>query len=130
MKKRFFHKLSLLSVLIGLFLFPIIAFSQSPLVPCSGPDCKLCHIFVMFNNIVGFVLYTIVPPIAVLMLIIGGILFYISVGDPKKTETAKNLISSTIQGVLIIYFAWSIVIIVFTVMGAAQWSDWWYTIRC
>ena len=128
--KSFYRKIGVLSASIGIFLIPIFISAQSPLVPCTGPDCKLCHLFVMFNNIVGFVLYTIVPPIAVLMLVAGGILFYFSVGDPKKTETAKSLISSTIMGVLIIYFAWSIVILVFTALGAAQWDSWWYTITC
>ena len=126
----FYKKLNLFLAPLGFFLIPIIIFAQSPLVPCQGPDCKLCHIFVMFGNIVNFILFTIVPPIAVLVLIIGGLLFYFSVGDPKKIETAKSLIGSTIMGVFIVYFAWSIVVLVFTAVGVTQWDGWWYNFKC
>ncbi len=133
MKTMFSYKKRILPVLISAFFIPTLALAQSPLVPCGGPgqpDCELCHLFVMFNNIVGFVLYSLVPPIAVMMLIIGGLLFYFSAGDDKKITTARNLIQSTIMGLLFVYLAWSIVILVFTVAGAAQWDNWWYTISC
>jgi hypothetical protein len=125
----FYKKFCFLLIFICLVSIPIITFGQS-LVPCDGPDCTFCDIFVMFNNLVNFVLFQIVPPIAVLALVSGGLIFYFSTGDPKKIETAKALIKSTIFGVFIVYFAWSIVILVFTAAGAAQWDGWWYNVSC
>ncbi|MCD6233065.1 hypothetical protein J7J81_01630, partial [bacterium] len=40
---------------------------------CIYVPCNFCHFFIMFNGIVKFVLIYIVPPIATLILMIGGI---------------------------------------------------------
>ncbi len=119
-----------LAVAALVFLVPL--FAKAQLVPCGEPGnpCELCHLFVLFDNIVKFVLVTLVPPIAIIMLIGGGLMFYFSVGDPEKTRRATAIIRTTVFGMLIIYFAWSIVVAVFTAVGAAQWQDWWYTISC
>ena len=127
----FYKKFCFLIIFTCFFLIPVIAFGQTAsLVPCNGPDCNFCHIFVMFNNLVSFVLFDIVPPLAVLTLVSGGLLFYFSTGDPKKTDLAKSIIKSTVIGIFIVYLAWSIVILVFTAAGAAQWDGWWYTVTC
>ncbi len=127
----FYQKFCFLVIFLYLVLIPVIAFGQTgSLVPCDGPDCNFCHIFVMFSNLVNFVLFQIVPPMAILLLVSGGLVFYFSAGDSKKTDLAKNVIKSTIIGIFLVYFAWSIVILVFTVAGAAQWNGWWYNVTC
>lgn len=115
-----------------LMIFPVLV-SAGGLVPCGGEGqspCELCHLFVLFDNIVIFVLRNVVPSIAVLMLIFGGIMFYISAGDPEKMGKAKRLLISTIVGMFIVYFAWGIVVAIFTALGATTWKDGWYTINC
>jgi hypothetical protein len=122
-----------LFILKAIFFFiPFLVSASERFIPCSGPDCNFCHIFILLDNIVKFVLNSIVPPIAILMLIVGGLLFYFSVGDPTKTKQAVNLIKATIIGMLIIYFAWSIVVAVFNIVGVADdsWFFWNYTINC
>lgn len=124
-----------IATLVLFFALPIFAGAQG-LVPCggSGQDpCELCHIFVLFDNIVRFILTSVVPPIAVFMLIFGGIMFYVSAGDVEKATKARRLITSTIVGMMIVYFAWGIVVAVFTALGAANWvGDWGdlYNIPC
>ncbi|PIV44973.1 MAG: hypothetical protein COS25_02330, partial [Candidatus Nealsonbacteria bacterium CG02_land_8_20_14_3_00_37_10] len=73
---------SLLTMLIlAVLFFGLIPGSvQAQLVPC-GPgtakeNCELCDFFVLFDNIVKFVLQKLVPPIAALMLVFGGSMFF------------------------------------------------------
>ncbi len=131
MKFFFFLKTLPLTVLLGFLLFPSVVSAQ--LIPCGGAGqdpCNLCHLFELFDNIARFVLFVIVPPVAILMLIIGGLLFYFSVGDPSKTKQAINLIKATVVGMLIVYFAWSIVVAVFLMIGIADWEQWSYRLVC
>ena len=63
-------KIILISFLIILPLFT----QAAGLVPCGGPGepvCTFCHLFVLFNNVIKFVMFDLVPPAAVLMLVVG-----------------------------------------------------------
>jgi len=91
--------------------------------------CQFCHFFVMFKAIIDFILQ-LVMVIAVLMLVIGGFMFFAAMGDPKKLTTAKNLITSVVIGLVIIFAAWLILGLFFQVIGLADWTEniyqnWW-----
>lgn len=139
------------SLIIFLVILFFLVFSQAlaaGLVPCGGrgePPCQLCHFFVLFDNIFRFVLFTIVPPLAVLMLAIGGFMYifaYLSPGEalpgggkggPNLLAQAKRLISSVIFGLLIIFAAWLVVNTFFMVIGVANWTGLgagWWKINC
>jgi len=93
------------------------------LVPCGSENpCQLCDIFVLFDNVVKFVLTHLVPPAAVIMLVIGGIMFFTAMGDPNKVNQAKDIIQWTIIGLFIIYGAWVIVNTFFLLIGVAKWT--------
>lgn len=119
-------------------LFPIYA----GLVPCGlsqdDPDqagdqtvpCQFCHLFVLFNNVMKFLLIRIVPILAVLMIAIGGFMYifaYISGdtgsggGQPPLISQAKKLFASVAIGLLIIYSAWFFVNLFFQILGVADW---------
>jgi len=94
-------------------------------VPCGGTGqspCRLCDIFVLFDNIVKFILGKIVPPIAFLMVIIIGVMYLLAAGDPGKVETAKALIKSVLIGLFVIYGAYMIVNTFLTVIGVNIWT--------
>lgn len=130
-------------LIIFLFLFlilviPINANAACPtegLVPCGTEDCpcQFCHFFVLFDNIVRFVLFNLVPPIAVLMLVIAGVMFFTATGSPEKINEAKKIITSTVLGLLIIFAAWIIINTVFMFIGVAGWTglrEGWFQIDC
>jgi len=75
------------------------------LVPCGTPDCpcELCDLFVMFNRIVKLVMINIVPPLAVLMLLFGGVLYYFGGISPAALKRANTTITSVVIGLVIIY---------------------------
>ena len=107
---------------------------------CDDPDtsknecdpCQFCDFFVMINNIIRFVMFTLVPVVAVLMLIIGGVMFFFAGAKPAILIQAKGIITSVVIGLIIIFAAWVIVNTVLTNIGIVQ-SDAllrWYQIEC
>ncbi len=95
--------------------------------------CQFCHFFVMLDEMIDFVLFKIVPPIAILMLVIGGVMFFAAAGSPEKLGTAKKLITSVVIGLIIIFAAWIIIDLFFSLIGVAEWTglqEGWFTINC
>lgn len=116
-------KLPVLTILLFLLLPGFI--SAQGLVPCGGtdrPPCELCHFFVLFDKIINFVWFTIVPPVAILMLAIAGVMFFVAAGDPTKLNQAKSIFTSVIMGLIIVYGAWFMINLFFLIIGVADWT--------
>ncbi len=145
MKKAF-----LVFFLAVFVLIPLISLAAG-LVPCGGegePACQLCHFFVLFKNIIDFLLFKIVPPLAVLMIAIGGFMHIFAYvgpaeilsggtkGGPAMISQAKKLFSSVVIGLLIIYGAWLVVSTFFMVIGINEFNEFktlpqnWWKINC
>ena len=107
--------------------------------------CQFCHFFVMLDGAIDFVLFKIVPPIAILMLVIGGVMFMFAyfggaemlpgggAGGPKMLSQAKKLITSVVIGLIIIFAAWIIIDLFFSLIGVAEWTglqEGWFSIQC
>ncbi|MBU4351233.1 hypothetical protein L6250_03230 [Candidatus Parcubacteria bacterium] len=134
-------------VILISFLTLLIASNVSAgIVPCglSQDDidqpgdqtvkCELCHFLVMSKNIIDTLLLKIIPPLAVLFVIIGGAYFILGSGyDPALISKAKALFWSVAMGLLIIYGSWLVVNLFFTVIGVADWTglaEGWWKIDC
>lgn len=100
-------------------LLAILALFASPfanaqgLVPCGGtgePPCSPCHIFVLVQNIYNFIIFKLAPPIAALMFVYGGFLMVVPGFGGEKSAAAltkgKKVITNTLIGLAIIFFAW------------------------
>lgn len=134
-----------LILLIGLIL-PLIS-SAAGLVPCGRTDpgatakerkpCQFCHLFVLFKNIVNFLLIPdkdlnnnvpLVPVIALLMIVIAGAMYILAyvetIGNPEWIKQAKSLLWSVVIGLIIIYGAWVIVNLFFEIIGISETKDW------
>jgi hypothetical protein len=94
------------------------------LVPCgtnTDCPCELCDFFVMAGKIVNFLLFTIVPPLAVLMVVIGGAFFILGSGyDPSMVSKGRAILKDVAIGLLLIYGAWVIINLFFVAIGLAQ----------
>ena len=134
-KNNILKNLLTLLVLTVLFFYLMPIQVQAGLVPCGASQddlttpnineaepCELCHIFVLFDNIVKFVLQKLVPPIAALMLVIGGVMFFGAAGDPAKLGKAKGLLTSVAIGLVIIYGAYLIISLFFLIIGVNEWT--------
>ena len=81
------------------------------LVPCGNPgqpDCTICDIFVLAQNIINFVLIDIVPVAAALLTAIAGILYLFGGAKPTWRALGKKLIKQVIYGLIIIYISFII----------------------
>ncbi len=99
--------------------------------------CQFCHFFVMIDGIFKFVLVYLVPPIAVLMMVIGGMMFYFAGGSPNMMSQGKSLIKSVVIGIFLAYGAYMIIGFALTALGAADansikdiFQDGVFTINC
>jgi hypothetical protein len=133
-------------LLLFLILFSVIfilnpvkaACPTEGLVPCGTPDCpcQLCHLFVLLNKIINFVLFKLVPPLAVFMLVVGGVMFLFASGSPGTLEQAKKILTAVIMGLIIIYGAWMIVGMFLSAIGLSDVGiglvgpDKWFKIDC
>ena len=132
-----------LIIFLVLFLFSLFPYQiEAGLVPCGGPEqppCKLCDLFVLFKNIIDFLLIPsplnnnipLVPLIAILFLVIGGVMYILAYlpGSPFTLQQANQLFTSVVKGLFIIYGAWVIVNLFFQVIGVQEWTGllkgWW-----
>ena len=107
--------------------------------------CQFCHFFVMLDEVINFVLFKLVPSIAILMLVIGGVMFIFGYfggaetlvgegkGGPKWISQAKRLITSVFIGLIIMFAAWLIINLFFQFIGVEKWTGLqkgWFQINC
>ena len=94
--------------------------------PAESPEvknpCQFCHLFVMLDGIIDFVLLDILPWVVVLMILIAGIMFYFAGGNPSLLLQAKKLITSVVIGLIIILCAYLIIGTILTVLGVQDWT--------
>ena len=98
---------------------------------CECAPCTLCHLFVLFKRIIDFLAKDVLFPLAVLMIVVGGVMFLTAAGDPGKMGTAKKILTSVVIGLVIIFLAWLIVdtIIMFITKSGSPLQNW-KTINC
>jgi hypothetical protein len=94
--------------------------------------CTLCNLFQLVNNLVNWMLLVIIPVIAPIFLVIGGIYLLIARGDPAMFKKGKDVLTATIIGLIIIYTAWVLLSTVLTFLGVADWTGLgsWWEIQC
>jgi RsiW-degrading membrane proteinase PrsW (M82 family) len=121
-------------ILIVLFSFFVNNFAFSAgLVPCGGPGepvCDICHFFQLIHNVLYFFFKNIVLPVAVLVFVIGGLMFALYPEDPGKADQAKRLIFSAVIGLFIMFLAYMIVGLLLSTIGLGGWTkdfykNWW-----
>lgn len=118
---------STIILLIGI-AFP----AHAALVPCSGLDCKPCHIYAGFSNVINFIVFTLTPGIAVIMILASAITLVFGGSESARTA-GKKMLTSVVIGLVIIYTSWLVVntIIRTLAKGSDGWvPSSWNTIQC
>jgi hypothetical protein len=94
---------------------------------CAGGEiarennsCQLCHVFVMANNLVSFLVIKVVPILAALMLVVGGIMLFFAGTNPSLLGRSKTLIKGVAIGLLLVYGSYILVNTFLWVLGAAD----------
>lgn len=105
---------------------------------CSGTGkfipCSICHVFIIIHDAVNFFIFSIVLPVAVLMIVIGGILYLVGGTNPGYITWANSILYNTFLGLFIIFGAFIIVGTFLSLIGVAEWTglgtDKWFSINC
>jgi len=123
--------ITIFSVLLILLVLPHVAsaavlpfnFGQDSLVPCGrqgGPDCNLCHAFILVQNIINLFLSLIIL-IAPVILMFGGFMILSSGGTPERTSYGKRILTHAIIALLIAFGGWMIInTVLITVAGSVE----------
>ena len=130
-------KIFLVTFLALLFFFlfagnQIFAACPTGIVPCGTSDCPctFCHFFELIHNIINFLIipcplnndFPLIPTVAGLMLIIGGLYLLVSGANPETFSKAKSIITATIIGLVIIFIAWVFLNTFLDYIGVAKWT--------
>lgn len=133
-------KIVLAFFVTGFILLPLVSFADG-IVPCSlageggKPTCQFCHLFVLFDNIIDFLLFKIIPPVAALMIAIGGFMYIFAYAGgaekgPQMITQAKKLFTTVALGLVMIYSAFLLIGVFFWIIGLNEWTSeiyksWW-----
>ncbi len=125
------------TILLFLFFSLLPNYAEAALVPCGttkNPEsCTLCHLFVLINNIFTY-FFTIILPVTVTGLMAWGGFTLLTAGENKtKFEQAKNIITATVIGLVIILASWVFLNMFLSSIGVAEWTgleEGWWKIEC
>lgn len=116
-----------IGILFLFFVCPLIY--ADGLVPCEGPECTINDFLILIKNIINFVTTNIVPPLAVLLIVWGGIMLMTAQGDlgdpdkgnPGKVKAAKQVLTAVFMGLIIIYLAKYLILGLISAIGGQGW---------
>ncbi|MFA5087032.1 MAG: pilin [Candidatus Paceibacterota bacterium] len=131
------HKFKHFSIIIGivflLFIaFPIIANAAActdcGAIVCCGnegqPPCDFAALFCLVQRVINFILFQLIPPLAVLWCAYAGFIMMTSAGDPAKFKSGKDMITYAVIGLLVAYSAWLLVYWFVSFIGGETQSNW------
>ena len=113
--------------LIMIVALPLVANAQLPsLIVCGQdglPACRVCHLYVLADVIIDFLLLIIIP-VAALMIAWGGIQYMLSAGNIGSTSTAQKTIKNGVYGIVIAFAAWLIINTIISVLANGSFTNW------
>lgn len=107
--------LKIFTILFGLIAFTSIAFAQNGLLPCTGLDCNICHLGVVFNTLVTYaVQFSFVA--ATVVAFWGGWKIMVSRASEEAVKSGRQAIVAAAVGLAIVLSAWIIVDSIFKLL--------------
>jgi hypothetical protein len=89
----------------------------------ESKPCDLCAAMYMLKRMLNFIM-ELATGIAIFIIVLGGLLYAFSAGNPGKIEKAKSTVTGAIIGLAIMFAAWLIVAIILNAMGYADITNW------
>lgn len=133
-----FSVILLVVFLGGMVFHSTLAAESEGLVKCgndSDPSnrCTLCHLVLGFKTIIdyGFVIFV---TLALLMVVVGGVMYIISAGDQGLIGTAKGILKNALFGFCFVLLAWFLVNFTIYILkanvGVEGTGKLWYKFTC
>lgn len=89
-------------------------------IEAKANSCQLCHMFVMANNLVSFLVVKIVPILAALMLVVGGVMLFFAGANPSLLGRSKTLVKGVVIGLFLVYGSYILINTFLLILGAAE----------
>lgn len=141
-----FLAIALLAALIG-FSESSVVYAQdtgaakTPLVPCGsttsgqGECYDICQVLELGNRIYNFIMFRVVPGIAMLLFLYAGFLIMVGntelIGEKNQVLKGRQVLNTTVIGLVITYLAWVIVTFLLTTfLVDTNTSGTWYKLEC
>ncbi len=130
--KKFMKKLFIVFFVSLMFLLLCSTTAKAaPLVPCGNTidptgagACQLSDLFVLARNIYTFIVLTIATPLATLLMVIGGVIWVVSAGNPSQLDMGKRMFKGATWGLVLIFGSWVIINVVLITLGyTVNWSQ-------
>ena len=129
-------KISVFLFFIFYFLFftsTVLAVDYLPLVPCgtsATSPCTRCDLFKLSHNVISFILFGLVPPIAAVLFIFAGLMILLGGAMPARIALGKTIFKNTFIGLLIILASYMIVNTFIQSFGPDQVKGNWFSFTC
>lgn len=92
---------------------------KSTIIPCTD-KCGLSDVFELINNIISFIITTLLLPVIVLMIMYVGFQYLMARGKPGQHAKLLSLIKHIVGGLALILCAWLIVRVIMTTLGYSE----------
>lgn len=92
---------------------------NSKIIPCTD-KCGLSDVFKLINNIITFIITTLLLPVIVLMIMYTGFQYLMARGNPGQHAKLLSLIKHIVGGLALILCAWLIVRVIMTTLGYSE----------
>jgi hypothetical protein len=122
--RYFFKKFSFLVLVAGaLFIVSAASAQAQGIVPaeCVGAGavelCRACSFFKLIDNIFNLILTRVVPPLAVILIAIGGFLYLVSGDSEQRRTPARGILTWTLVGLVLVYASFILLHTVLTVLA-------------
>ncbi|MAZ40807.1 hypothetical protein CL654_01680 [bacterium] len=113
--------------LVVIAALPLVANAQLPsLIVCGQGDlepCRVCHLYILADTIIDFLLIIIIP-VAALVIAWGGIQYMLAAGNVGSTGKAQSTIKNGVYGIIIAFAAWLIINTIISVLANGSFTNW------
>lgn len=127
-------KKTILAILLLFILLAPVSVSAQGLVQCdlTGENaCTFCDLFVMFQKLYNDIMIIYLPTLASIMIVLAGVYYMLSQGQPEKLAAVKKILISIAIGLFIAYAAWLIIELFLVTIGVVDLANGgWSTINC
>ena len=117
--KKIIAELSASFLLLTTVIMPYSVFA-APLIPCgtkTTAPCTFADLVKLFNNVMNFLLVTVLIPAATLAIVFVGIQYLTAMGNPGKLAKAHDTLKDVLIGIFIAIAAYAIIETIFIVLS-------------
>ena len=96
------------------FVVPVHNVDAVVLVPCGGEKtgstkkCTICHLIEGIHGIVKFIM-SLIAITATVVIVVAGVMYIVSAGNPAMTTMAKTAIKNALIGVIVVLTAFMMI---------------------